>query len=55
MGCPCQNGGEKAKPLVIPTPDSPVWASELKTEGKIDEKGSLRDYRADRHCRHGSC
>jgi len=37
-GKPCQNGPEKAKPLYIPTPDSPVWAYELKTEGKTMKK-----------------
>jgi outer membrane protein OmpU len=34
----CQNGPKKAKPLSIPTPDSPVWAYELKTEGKTMKK-----------------
>ncbi|RBW59999.1 hypothetical protein DS909_05045 [Phaeobacter gallaeciensis] len=34
IGRSCQNRGERAKPHVIPTLDSPVWASDLKTEGK---------------------
>jgi outer membrane protein OmpU len=34
----CQNRPERAKPLCIPMPDSPVWAYELKTEGKTMKK-----------------